>query len=63
MELVWLGSATEHSTMTTWGREGEREAFKTILSKIKGGVGVVVDSYDIWHVLNNIMGKELKEQI
>ena len=55
--------ATEHSTMTTWGREGEEEAIRSILSRIKGGVGVVVDSYDIWHVLNNILGKELKELI
>merc|ERR1712106_356279 len=55
--------ATEHSTMTTWGREGEEEAIRSILSRINGGVGVVVDSYDIWNVLNNILGKELKELI
>ena len=55
--------ATEHSTMTTWGREGEEEAIRSILGKIKGGVGVVVDSYDIWNVLDNILGKELKELV
>jgi len=55
--------ATEHSTMTTWGRDGEREAIKSILERIKGGVGIVVDSYDIWNVLNNVLGNELKEVV
>jgi len=51
--------ATEHSTMTTWGREGEEEAIRSILGKVKGPVAVVVDSYDIWNVLN-LLGGELK---
>jgi len=55
--------ATEHSTMTTWGRENEAESIKSILKKIDGGVSVVVDSYDIWNVLENILGKELKKSI
>ena len=53
--------ATEHSTMTTWGVQGETEAIKNILDKVVGGVGVVVDSYNIWNVLENIIGTELRE--
>ena len=56
--------ATEHSTMTTWGREGEGEAVRHIMSNIPtGGLAVVVDSYDIWSMLENTVGQELKHLV
>lgn len=37
------------STMTVWGREGEKAAMKHILDVFQtGAVSVVSDSYDIW---------------
>jgi len=53
--------ATEHSTMTTWGREGESDAIKNIMGKVDTGLlAVVIDSYDIWNLLEKILGNELK---
>ena len=56
--------ATEHSTMTTWGRQGERGAVENVMKNIpSGGLAIVVDSYDIWNMLENIIGHELKAVI
>ena len=53
--------ATEHSTMTTWGRQGETEAVRNVMNYVpSGGLAVVVDSYDIWNMLDNVIGGELK---
>merc|ERR1711892_897111 len=54
------GGANEHSTITTWGREGESKAIQSFLEKVKGIVVVVVDSYNIWNLLENVIGGELK---
>lgn len=41
--------AAEHSTITSWGRLNEKEAFKNMLIQYpKGPVAVVSDSYDIY---------------
>lgn len=51
--------ATEHSTMTTWGKSGERAAVDHMLKAFpKGLLSVVSDSYDLWHFLNTIIGDE-----
>ena len=58
--------ATEHSTMTSWGREREKDCIENIIEKyLKPGksVSVVIDSYDMDNVINNILGKQLKEKI
>ena len=48
--------------MTTWGREGEGEAVRGIMQRIpKGGLAMVVDSYDIWRMLETTIGEELRE--
>ena len=58
--------AAEHSTITAWGRDGESAAYANMLqqfaqpSKI---VAVVSDSYDIFHAVSAIWGKELREQV
>jgi len=56
--------ASEHSTMTTWGRHGEAEAVRYILDRIpEGPISIVSDSYDIFNMLQNIFGGELKDKI
>lgn len=57
--------AAEHSTITSWGRDREAEAYKNMLqfagkNKI---VAVVSDSYDLWHAIGQIWGEQLKEQV
>ena len=58
--------ASEHSTMTSWLKEGESDAYANMLEQF-GGKGkifaVVSDSYDIYNAVSNIWGKELKEQV
>ena len=58
--------AAEHSTMTTWGREHEADAYANMIAKF-GGEGktfaVVSDSYDLWNAIDNIWGGELKEKV
>lgn len=58
--------AAEHSTITSWGRDGETAAYANMLKQF-GGEGkllaVVSDSYDIWNAIDNLWGGELKTQI
>jgi nicotinamide phosphoribosyltransferase len=56
--------ATEHSTMTSWGREGETAAVRYILDKVPTGpISIVSDSYDIFNMIEHVMGEELKQKI
>ena len=58
--------AAEHSTITAWGKYGEVNAFRNMLDKFaKPGalVAVVSDSYDLFHAIDNLWGKELKSQV
>ncbi len=58
--------AAEHSTMTAWGREHERQAFANMLQQFGGEghiVAVVSDSYDLWNAIDNIWGDALKQQV
>jgi len=56
--------AAEHSTITSWGRDGEKEAFRNMLTQYPEGlVAVVSDSYDIYNACENLWGKELKTLI
>ncbi|KAL8611321.1 hypothetical protein ACOMHN_013752 [Nucella lapillus] len=56
--------AAEHSTITTWGRDGEYEAFKNMLTKFPTGlVAVVSDSYDLWNACEHVWGEQLKDII
>jgi len=58
--------ASEHSTMTSWLKEGESDAYANMIKQF-GGEGkifaVVSDSYDIYNAVTNIWGKELKEAV
>jgi nicotinamide phosphoribosyltransferase len=58
--------AAEHSTIITWGREREREAYENMLSQFGGKystMAVVSDSYDLWNAIDHIWGEELKQAI
>ncbi|KAK7102512.1 nicotinamide phosphoribosyltransferase-like [Littorina saxatilis] len=56
--------AAEHSTITTWGRNGEYEAFKNMLTKFPTGIiAVVSDSYDLWNACEHVWGEQLKELV
>lgn len=56
--------AAEHSTITSWTKDGELEAFKNMLTQYpKGLVAVVSDSYDIYNACKNLWGKELIDLI
>ena len=56
--------AAEHSTITSWGREHEVDAFKNMLTQYPTGlVAVVSDSYDVFNAMTNLWGKELKDLI
>ncbi|XP_033744427.1 nicotinamide phosphoribosyltransferase-like [Pecten maximus] len=56
--------AAEHSTITTWGKDGELEAFRNMLTKFPNGpMACVSDSYDIWNACEKVWGEELKDEI
>lgn len=58
--------AAEHSTIISWGKERETEAYQHILNLYTGTdktVSIVCDSYDIWHALENIIGDTLKSTV
>ncbi len=56
--------AAEHSTITSWGRENEVDAYRNMLEQFpKGLVAVVSDSYDIYRAVSELWGKELREQV
>jgi nicotinamide phosphoribosyltransferase len=57
--------ASEHSTMTAWGKENEAAAFKNMLEQYKDSsfVACVSDSYDIGRACRELWGKELKEDV
>jgi nicotinamide phosphoribosyltransferase len=57
--------ASEHSTMTAWGKENEAQAFKNMLEQYANSpfVACVSDSYNIRKACEDIWGKELKEDV
>lgn len=58
--------AAEHSTITSWGREREVDAYRNMLTQFaKPGaiVAVVSDSYDIFHAIREHWGKALKQEV
>lgn len=63
--------ASEHSTVTSWGVDGEADAYRNMLetfsnakSEYKTNIfACVSDAYDIFHAIDNIWGKELYNKI
>ncbi len=58
--------AAEHSTITSWGRDHEVDAYRNMLrqfGKPGGLVAVVSDSYDIYNAVQNIWGDTLRQEV
>lgn len=58
--------AAEHSTITSWGRENEIDAFENMLEQFGGTdkiVAVVSDSYDIYEATKTMWGVTLKDKV
>ena len=60
-------AASEHSTMTAWGRKGEKNAVRNMIEKCGGPgkiVSIVGDTWDIFNFVDNIIcGDEIKTLI
>jgi len=58
--------AAEHSTITSWGRDHEIDAYRNMLNNFaKPGktVAVVSDSWNIYHAVEKIWGEQLKQEV
>ena len=58
--------AAEHSTITSWGRDREVEAYRNMLNQFArpGSIlAVVSDSYDIFNATSKLWGEELRQQV
>lgn len=58
--------AAEHSTITSWGRDAEVDAYRNMLTQFaKPGsiVAIVSDSYDVFNACEKLWGEELHQQI
>ena len=56
--------ASEHSTMTAWGKEHEVDAYENVLNNIPDGmVACVSDSYDIFNAVRNLWGGKLRDKV
>jgi len=58
--------AMEHSTVTSWGRENEVEAYRNMLNNYaKPGaiLACVSDSYDVYNAASKLWGEELRQQV
>lgn len=57
--------AAEHSTITSWGRDREMEAYKNMVEQFakNGMLAVVSDSYDVFNAADKIWGVQLKELV
>jgi nicotinamide phosphoribosyltransferase len=56
--------AAEHSTITSWGKDAEADAYANMLTQYPTGlVAVVSDSYDIYNACKTLWGDKLKAQV
>lgn len=58
--------AAEHSSITSWGKENEVEAYRNMLKQFaKPGalVACVSDSYDIYNACDKLWGDSLKQEV
>ncbi|XP_043944470.1 nicotinamide phosphoribosyltransferase [Protopterus annectens] len=56
--------AAEHSTITAWGKDHEKDAFEHIVIQFPSvPVSVVSDSYDIYNACENFWGEDLKHLV
>jgi len=58
--------AMEHSSVTSWGRDHEVDAYRNMLThfgKPNALIACVSDSYDIYNACSKIWGEQLKEEV
>ena len=57
--------AAEHSTIISWGKNKESNAYQNIVNKFASypRYAVVSDSYDYWYVVDKIWGEKFKDKI
>lgn len=58
--------AAEHSSITSWGKEHEVDAYRNMLKQFaKPGalVACVSDSYDLWNACSHLWGEQLKKEV
>ncbi|MFI4954576.1 MAG: nicotinate phosphoribosyltransferase [Gammaproteobacteria bacterium] len=58
--------AAEHSTITVWGKDHEKDAYENMITKFSGKgkwFAVVSDSYDLFNAVDHIWGEQLKEKV
>merc|ERR1719230_829527 len=56
--------ASEHSTITSWGVDGELDAMRNMLEQYPTGlVACVSDSFDVFNACQNYWGDALKDMI
>lgn len=58
--------ASEHSTITSWGRDNEADAYRNMLKHFaKPGsiVACVSDSYDLANAVEHLWGEELRQEV
>ncbi len=65
-EIAGSIPASEHSTITSWGRDNEVAAYRNMIQRYgkPGAVfAVVSDSYDIYNAVSNLWGGELRQEV
>lgn len=58
--------ASEHSTITSWGREHEVDAYENMIDKFSGPGKIyacVSDSYNLWDAISNLWGQKLHDKV
>lgn len=56
--------ASEHSTITSWGKEHEVDAYRNMLKQYPTGfVACVSDSYDIYNACDKLWGDVLRDEV
>lgn len=58
--------AAEHSSITSWGRDGEVDAYRNMIKQFGGKYplfAVVSDSYNIFKAVEEMWGGELKDEV
>lgn len=58
--------AMEHSSVTSWGRENEVQAYRNMLQKAAkpgGIIACVSDSYNLWNACSKLWGEQLKAEV
>lgn len=59
-------AASEHSTITSWGRENELQAYRNMIRQFaKPGklFACVADSYDLYNAVSHLFGEVLREDL